>query len=114
MIWDIIWALLEPPFVACLAWFFSRRRSVTLFWEWWWWVAAGVIVMAVIYHDVAAMVTAAVNAILAVFFWWRSRRRRDRAPRSYGAKTKAILTAIVRKLRESGKPRPALRPQGIG
>lgn len=54
------------------------------------------------------------NAVLAVFFlttWWRGRRRRGRVPRSYGAKSRALLAAVVRVLRERAKPGPVFRPQ---
>jgi LPXTG-motif cell wall-anchored protein len=55
----------------------------------------------------------AANALLAAFLWWLSRRRRKRAPRSYGAKARALLAAIVSKAREVAKPRPVLRPGGV-
>jgi len=44
--------------------------------------------------------------------WWR--RRRKRAPRSYGAKSRALLAAITRTMRERSRPRPVLRPSPGG
>jgi hypothetical protein len=52
----------------------------------------------------------AANALLAVIMWWLSRRRKRRAPKSAGAKSKAILAAVVARMRETLKPRPVLRP----
>jgi len=58
--------------------------------------------------------TAAMNAAVAVFVMWdlwrRHRRRRDRAPRTYGAKSRARVAALARKAREAFRPRPVLRP----
>jgi hypothetical protein len=52
----------------------------------------------------------AVNGILGFWFWWRNRRNRKRAPRAYGAKSAALLAALVKRAREAAKPRPVLRP----
>jgi hypothetical protein len=74
--------------------------------------AAGLTLVAAGYAAEGDSWDAAFYALLAVLFawiWWR-RRRRDRAPRSYGAKTRALLAAVVAKLRETLKPRPVLRP----
>lgn len=51
---------------------------------------------------------------LAAWMLWRSRRRRKRAPRAYGAKSRARVAALVRKTREAARPRPVRRlvPQG--
>lgn len=60
-----------------------------------------------------ALVQSASNGaslLLAVFLWWLSRRRRKRAPKAMGAKARALIAAMVRKARESAKPRPVLRP----
>lgn len=47
--------------------------------------------------------------VCALLLWWQ-RRRRDRAPRAYGAKSRALIAALVRKTREAARPRPVLRP----
>src|ERR1700734_2784937 len=44
---------------------------------------------------------------IAIRTWWR--RRRGRAPRSYGAKSRALLAAVVAKMRQSLRPRPVRR-----
>ena len=56
------------------------------------------------------MGAAAGNALLAGFLWWRKRRRRKRAPRAYGAKSRALIQNLVRRAREQARPRPVLRP----
>jgi len=50
------------------------------------------------------------SAVIATVCWWLSRRRRKRAPRAYGAKSRALLAAVVAKLREATKPRPVFKP----
>jgi O-antigen/teichoic acid export membrane protein len=60
--------------------------------------------------DVAGAVFGSFLAALFAWLWWRNRRRRDRAPRSIGDKTRRIIAALVAKVREAAKPRPALRP----
>jgi hypothetical protein len=50
------------------------------------------------------------SVVLAAWRLWRNRRKRDRAPRAFGAKSRARVAALVRKARETAKPRPALRP----
>ena len=54
------------------------------------------------------------SAGLAAFLWWLSRRRRKRASRQLGAKSRALLASLVRKMREQKVPRPVLRPQPQG
>ena len=60
---------------------------------------------------------AAADAVLAAAVaWalWRYRPRRERAPRAYGAKSRARVAALARKAREAARPRPVRRlaPQG--
>lgn len=51
------------------------------------------------------------GAVIAAWLWWKNRRRRkDRAARSMGAKSRALVAALVRKAREAARPRPVLRP----
>jgi hypothetical protein len=57
----------------------------------------------------------AVAAFVAWSMWrrWKrrwKRRRRDRAPKAVGAKSRALIAALARKVRESARPRPVLRP----
>lgn len=57
---------------------------------------------------------AAADALIAAILWWLSRRRKRRAPKLAGAKSKAILAAVVRTMRERSRPRPVFRPQPQG
>jgi hypothetical protein len=50
------------------------------------------------------------GALLAAWEWWKRRRRKDRAPRAYGEKSRALVAALVRRAREAARPRPVLRP----
>jgi hypothetical protein len=52
---------------------------------------------------------ALLGIVLAVN-WWRKRKRRKRSPKAMGAKSRALLAALVRKAREAARPRPVLRP----
>ena len=58
---------------------------------------------------------AAANAIFAAYLWWRYRnKQRKRAPRAYGAKSRALIGKLIRKTRETAKPRPVLHPAPQG
>ena len=54
------------------------------------------------------------SLVIAVILWWLSRRRRRRSPKLAGAKSRALLAAVVRTMRERSRPRPVLRPQPQG
>jgi 1,6-anhydro-N-acetylmuramate kinase len=69
--------------------------------------------LALVVSDIAARdwAAAAVSSAAAAWIgwnWWRRNRRR--APRSLGAKARARLAALVKTMKESLKPWPALRP----
>lgn len=49
-------------------------------------------------------------ALMFAWDWWRRRKRRKRSPKALGAKSRALIAALVRKVRENAKPRPLLRP----
>jgi hypothetical protein len=55
----------------------------------------------------------ALAAVLAALRLWRRRKRR-RAPRELGYKARARIADLVRKVRESARSRPVLRPQPGG
>jgi membrane protein implicated in regulation of membrane protease activity len=60
---------------------------------------------------------AGLSVLLALLFawdWWRKRKRRKRSPKALGAKSRALIAALVRKAREAARPRPVLRPQPGG
>jgi hypothetical protein len=47
---------------------------------------------------------------VGVWLWRRGRRGRRRAPRAYGAKSRALVAVLVATLRDAARPRPVLRP----
>jgi hypothetical protein len=104
----LAWALLFGAEMAVLERPGLRRLSDAL-------EAAGEVVYAVItlwaflHHWWAA---ASLNAAVMAFIAWRDwrRRKRKRGTASLGAKSRALRAALVRRMRESGKPRPALQP----
>lgn len=53
----------------------------------------------------------ALFAIWCAWDWWRKRKRRKRtSPKALGAKSRALVAALVRRAREAARPRPVLRP----
>jgi hypothetical protein len=84
----------------------------------WGLLLAGNALGAVAQFDRHSWLLCAANAVCAVVCaWklWRGRRRRKRAPRAYGAKSRALIARLVRKAREAARRRPVLRPvpQGL-
>jgi hypothetical protein len=87
---------------------------------WWFgvWAVASVVISAISAAERdwgwAAFLAAA--AVINAWSWWdcRRRKRRKRAPRAYGAKSRALIAAIVAKARAAAKPRPVLRPIPAG
>lgn len=61
----------------------------------WWAVAGGFWVFAV---------------VCAVIWWSTRRKRRDRARKAAGAKSRALVAALVKRAREVSRPRPVVRP----
>ncbi len=116
---DILWGLMWPPAYTfgCAA--FARTfRGVTT-WRsalrpWFGrWLAAcfGVeISAAVVWYAPEAGIGLALAAGAIALWWWLRRKRRDPAARSFGAKSRARIAALVRKAREVAKPKPSLRP----
>lgn len=83
----------------------------------WWFAAVAVlsVVLSAVYAAQRNWLNAlwfAVCAAANVWNWWdcRRKKRRKRAPRAYGAKSRALIAAIVAKARAAAKPRPVLRP----
>jgi len=110
--WDILIGLLLPPGGSATLGLILRQRvpSGTFFASWC--TGAGFPMVANIGgHNwgMASCEGASLAAGIAAWLWWRHRRR-NRAPKTYGAKTKAIIAAMVRRAREAAQPRPVLRP----
>lgn len=49
-------------------------------------------------------------ALLCALLWRRNRRKGKKAPRAYGAKSRALIAAMVARLRETARPRRVLKP----
>lgn len=86
------------------------------FWYWWhgtWAVVCGSLAVLDVLGGRwgwAAVQSAA--AVFSAWSWWKDRRnrRRRRALALLGAKSRAVRDAMVARVRESGRPRPVLRP----
>lgn len=52
----------------------------------------------------------AVSLVAALIFWWWRRRKGKRSPKAMGAKSRALIAAMVKRAREAARPRPVLRP----
>ena len=50
-----------------------------------------------------------IGGLVLLWIWWRRKKRRNAAA-LLGAKSRALRDALVRRVKESGKARPALRP----
>ena len=70
------------------------------------------LIWALAIHNRALTIWMAVNVALSVGSWIHNnrKRRKKRAHRALGAKSRARVAALVRKARETAKPRPSLRP----
>ena len=97
-----------PPLVACVL---CRFRWQGRFYFTWCTSATGGMIGSAL-PPAAWTISAGdgVSLVLAAVLWWLSRRRRRRAPKLAGAKSKALLAAVVAKMRETAKPRPVFRP----
>ncbi len=115
----VIWALTWPPVYAVLWSAFACRVGSLIPRRTWfylmWATSAGVIaVVALVAADWRTSAIAAANLAVALACWGLSRRRKRRAPRACGTKARALLAAVVAKMRETLRPRPVLRPQPGG
>jgi hypothetical protein len=110
----VAWAIVWPP-VWAPSWMWATRRLLggrALGGYWGSWITASVttVLTQAAGGDLIAAAVAAVSTVFAAIMWWLSRRRKRRAPKLAGAKSKAILAAVVARMRETLKPRLVLRP----
>jgi len=103
--WPPVWAVCWRPLIRCII----RREPTGSFWGQWVSAAAWTVGTQAFISGWGTAV-AAVNLVFGAVMWWLSRRRRKRAPRAYGAKSRALLAAVVAKMREAAKPRPVFKP----
>lgn len=106
---EVLQAALAPATMSAAVGFFFRRAGYRWpFCAGWFCASVNCCVAEAAAQDLLALCIAGANALLAAFFWWR--RRLGRGPRAAGARTKAILARMVRKMRESAVPRLVPEP----
>ena len=106
----LLTAITLPP-VSSFSWHYLLRKSLRAFFAGWLSAAVAGVALGALHGDWVWAGGNAVTGLAAVVAWWLYRRRgRKKAPRAYGAKSRALLAALVRKAREATKPRPVLRP----
>lgn len=106
---NLLTAVAIPPLSSWSAFLLLRSPRCAFYAGWLFSALSAVIGMAAERQWFYAAIAAA-NALLAVFLWWRHRHRRKRAPRAYGAKSRALVQSLVRRARGHARPRPVLRP----
>jgi hypothetical protein len=105
--------------VAMVAWINWKSGKQPMFGYLWYgiWTVADVIVAAVALaqHNMAQTLLLAACAVINGIMWWqfRKRRKRKKAAALAGAKSRARIEALVRKVREKAKPRRVLKPQRV-
>jgi hypothetical protein len=105
---NIVTVTVLPP-ASSWVWGRVRRRYRARFYQGWIGAAVGGGVTWAIQGQWLWAAIDMANVGVAVVLWWLSRRRRKRAPRAYGAKSRALVAALVRKARENARPRPVPR-----
>lgn len=58
----------------------------------------------------ALAIPSAVLAVWCVWDWWRRRRKRDRVRKLLSERGRAVIAALVKRVREVSRPRPVLSP----
>ena len=112
LVQDILIGFLLPP-VSGYAWMLAFKA---LGWRasgavsGWLSSSVSLMIISPFQHDWGMFACAAASFATALAVWWWKRKRRDRAPKMYGAKSRALVAALVRRAREAAKPRPVLRP----
>lgn len=107
---QIVSGLGSPPVLGWVIWR-AYGRVTSFYWSWMM-CATGGVIGAVTPPPVcvASAVASGASLILAAVLWWLSRRRKRRVPKLAGAKSRVLLAAVVRTMRERARPRPVLRP----
>lgn len=104
------WALYPPGLVAFVWCVFPRVRIRGEYASDWAWSAG---IMSVVFsfgQDWAAVAGCAASLVVALIVAWWNRRRRDRAGQLLGDKSRQLLAALVRRMRDVTTPRRILRP----
>lgn len=113
MIAQAVEGLVLPPFLAVgipwLVWLVIRG-PVRVNYALWVGGSFGGVLGAFATVNWLALAVNVVSGLVAVVLWLRRGRRRGRAPRAYGAKSRARVAALVARACEAGRPRRVLRP----
>jgi hypothetical protein len=108
-----LWALAWPPVLA-VAWMLPDRLMFPdlppAFGVSWAGGGAGVMAAGLLELQWIIVLTGAAHVGIGLVIWWRRRRRRRRALAVPGAKSRALLATLIRRLRETLAPRPVLSP----
>ena len=112
-LFGVAWATVWPP-VWAPSWAWAMRRLGVRppggYWGSWITASVTALLTQALAVNLPAALVCAGSTVFAVIMWWLSRRRKRWVPRAYGAKAKALIAAMVARMRESLKPRPRLLP----
>ena len=113
MIFDLLMATAWPPLWG-LVW--SRFMRLAGAPQWWhlpgWWAASAGVEVAISLSAGLWLPAACAggNLLVAAVFWWWRRKKRRSVTVLLGEKSRLLRAALVRRMRESARPRPVLRP----
>jgi len=112
----IIGVVLTIPVVMWINWKADERPMFGYLWYGIWMVAdVAVAATSLAKHDMASFLILAACAVINGIMWWnfRKRRKKKKAAALAGAKSRARIEKLVRKVREKAQPRPVLKPRRV-
>jgi hypothetical protein len=96
------------------AWSYAVLRSRLRLMNWlatWLGGAFGNVLAGFAESDWFLVAAGSVSLVVALAIWWWRRSKRKRAAALLGAKSRALVAALVQRAREAARPRPVLQPQ---
>jgi MFS family permease len=106
----IVCAVIGATVIARYA---DRNPAFGVWWFGFWTVAdAAAAIISAVQREWGWAAWIAVCAVI-MGLWWRNcrkRRKRKRAAAMAGAKSRALIEALVKRVRETARPRPVLKP----
>lgn len=119
MIVSLVIAAVWGPFIGLgLPWILARRRRHPVWPNYWLWLlieAGGAAADLLPPQQWPVLAIHMTSGAVAAYLWWRSRRsRRKRAPRAYGAKSRARIAQLAAGMRDAQRPRRVWQPQPGG
>lgn len=113
-LFGVAFAAFAPPAMpglsALLCLPFRVRIKAEDFFRQWMTAGVGITVAEILTGTPAKLIAAVASTVVAAICWWLSRRKRKRSAKLTGAKSRALLAAVVARMREVAKPRSVLRP----